>query len=1238
MSALRRETATWVVCVMVLLSGAAVANAQYGGGTGTEDDPYLIYTAEQLNAIGAHPTDWGCCFKLMADIDLSAYAADEFNIIGADWNHRFTGVFDGNGYTIANLTYSAVGKDHVGLFGYVHDVGAEIRNLGLIDARVESSDGSEVGGLVGYLNAGTVTNCYVRGATVSAGSEVGGLIGNHFNGTIRNCYASGTVTATGREVGGLAGSNQGAIVNCYATGVVSGSEYVGGLAGRNSEAVADCYASTVVVGDRATGGLIGHDTGSVSGAFWDIEASGQATSAGGAGRTTVEMQDPNTFIAAGWDFFGWSDGPSDIWTVGADAGYPILWWELPEDALPELPTFSGGSGIADDPYRIASAEELAQIGHNPRLMASHFRLVSDIDLAGVELLPIGSAVFPFAGSFDGNHRVISNFTRALEEANDVGFFRYVADAEAILRNLTLADPNVAVETGRQIGALVGYLADGTVANCHVQGGHVRGTYYVGGLVGLNSGTIRDCSAEATVSAEYTVGGLAGSTRDTVANCHAAGTVTGQIYYVGGLVGAGAGIIRNCSAGCAVVGDRDVGGLVGFIQDAFVANCYAQGGSVSGASNVGGLVGNFNIIGTIMNCYASCPVSGTGNAGGLVGRATLGFVTSSFWNTETSGQATSAAGVGKTTAEMADPNTFIEAGWDLFGPANGPSDIWTLALDMNHPVLWWQVPEETWPTLPSFSGGTGTPEDPYLIDLAEQLGGIGHNPRLMGSCFKLTSDIDLTDTEFVPLGGLGAPFAAVFDGNDRVISNLALIAAETGYAGLFGFIDGQRAQVRNLTLLAPHIDGDEGGHADNVGALAGYLRNGTLLNCRVEGGSIAGDWGVGGLAGSVVFGTVRDCHTTDAVAGSSRTGGLLGECHHTTITDCSTAGAVTGSRWNTGGLVGSAAHAVMRNCHATGIVTGTAWTGGLVGDADRSAIAHCYATGDVSGGDHVGGLTGDGGRALIDCHATGDVKGDGEVGGLIGNNGGIVTDCYATGAVAGNSSVGGLIGHNWSGVLHGSHAGGTVDGSDKVGGLVGMNDTVSTVTCCGATGAVSGESNVGGLTGYSGGGGTSASCRATGTVSGQTNVGGLVGYNDSGSTISDCYGTGSVLGLENVGGLVGRNGERIDVDDFYGEFPGFIVNCYSTGCVSGQSQAGGLVGLHGWGSVDASFWDLEASGQATSAAGIGKTTAEMQQSGTFLEAGWDFVGESANGTEDIWWILEGQDYPRLWWESGTDVPM
>jgi hypothetical protein len=100
---------------------------------------------------------------------------------------------------------------------------------------------------------------------------------------------------------------------------------------------------------------------------------------------------------------------------------------------------------------------------------------------------------------------------------------------------------------------------------------------------------------------------------------------------------------------------------------------------------------------------------------------------------------------------------------------------------------------------------------------------------------------------------------------------------------------------------------------------------------------------------------------------------------------------------------------------------------------------------------------------------------------------------------------------------------------------------------------------------------------------------------------------------------------------YNNWGGSIANSYSTGEVSGGGNyVGGLAGRNG-GEVIDSFWDIETSRQVTSDGGMGKTTTEMQTASTFLEAGWDFVDETANGTEDIWWILEGQDNPRLWWE-------
>ena len=240
--------------------------------------------------------------------------------------------------------------------------------------------------------------------------------------------------------------------------------------------------------------------------------------------------------------------------------------------------------------------------------------------------------------------------------------------------------------------------------------------------------------------------------------------------------------------------------------------------------------------------------------------------------------------------------------------------------------------------------------------------------------------------------------------------------------------------------------------------------------------------------------------------------------------------------------------------------------------------------------------------VVDVNMTGSGQ---DIGGLVAENHGGVTHCYSTGVVSGTgqpSYVGGLVGSNPGTVTH-CYSAGTVTGTSSVGGLVGSNGLWRMLSSVG-----------GGVT----------RCYSTAAVSatGQSSrVGGLVGWNASGS-VAQCYSTGAVSGigqLSDVGGLVGDNS-------------GAVTQCYSAGPVKGQGYVGGLVGS-GWpGSVTGSFWDTQTSGQATSRGGTGKTTAEMQMASTFLEAGWDFVGETKNGTEDIWWILEGKDYPRLWWEA------
>jgi len=333
----------------------------FAGGAGTPADPFLIATAEQMQAVGAYHEHWGLSFKLIADIDLSAYDGQSgrpaFNIIGND-STNFSGAFDGNGHAISRFTCTSTGRDHVGIFGDVGGPNLQIKNLTLIEPTVNGGLGRGVAPLVGALYSGAVTACTVLGgaiqtdynagglvgynggaisdssssARVSSNTYTGGLVGSS-QGQISRSYASGIVSG-GVNVGGLAGNSSGAIANCYAAGPVSGSNCVGGLLGYNdSGAVSNCYASGPVSGASNVGGLIGYSSGgAVAASFWNTQTSGRGASAGGVGKTTAQMKTRSTFTGAGalWDFLGESaNGAADIWTICEGTNYPRFLWQVP---------------------------------------------------------------------------------------------------------------------------------------------------------------------------------------------------------------------------------------------------------------------------------------------------------------------------------------------------------------------------------------------------------------------------------------------------------------------------------------------------------------------------------------------------------------------------------------------------------------------------------------------------------------------------------------------------------------------------------------------------------------------------------------------------------------------------------------------------------------------------------------------------------------------------------------------
>ncbi|UCG55589.1 MAG: hypothetical protein JSU70_12050 [Phycisphaerales bacterium] len=646
--------ASRTILILITVSFLSLdAQAKYGGGSGTAEDPYQIWTAEQMNAIGADPCDWDKHFVLMADIDLSDYDGQDgrpaFNIIAPEpdetgYSRRtaFAGVFDGNGHMISNFNYASADMSCVGVFGWVDwwpGRKPEIRNLGLLSPSVDAGSGDNVGSLVGRLTYGMVSNCYAEGGSVSGGDSVGGLVGGS-TGTISNCYATSRVSGNER-VGGLVGESvaRGTIVNCYATGSLSGNEKVGGL-----------------VGDQ--------DWGTTVLSFWDMQTTGIDSSAGGDGKTTAQMQNSSTFL-------GWGTcGNEGTWTIDEGNDYPRLAWQnMPGVSMvTSEPGYGGGSGSADDPFLIYTAEQLNTIGLTACHWDKHFILMADIDLSqyrGNEFNTIGvSWKHPFLGVFDGNGRTISNFTYISRNRHHIGIFGCVGSLLAdrgVIKHLRLVGAEVDAGTGECVGSLAGSLFGGTICNCHVEGASVAADVCVGGLVGENWGTIARCSVTATISGNAGVGGLVGDNAGTTTGCYSAGNVEAA-EIVGGLAG------RNMG------GDRFPGTII---------NSYSTA-SVAGGDCVGGLVGSH--WDTIANCYSTGRVEGGENLGGLVGSnvSWSGVIADCYWDTRTSGLSNMCGNGtdcddshGRTTAEMKRQATFSQ--WDF-------TEVWGMAEGQTYPFL------------------------------------------------------------------------------------------------------------------------------------------------------------------------------------------------------------------------------------------------------------------------------------------------------------------------------------------------------------------------------------------------------------------------------------------------------------------------------------------------------------------------------------------------------------------------
>lgn len=509
-------------------------------------------------------------------------------------------------------------------------------------------------------------------------------------------------------------------------------------------------------------------------------------------------------------------------------------------------------------------------------------------------------------------------------------------------------------------------------------------------------------------------------------------------------------------------------------------------------------------------------------------------------------------------------------------------------------------------------GSGTSGDPYVLHNFSELELIGSDGTYtLAKYYKLGANIDASPTQdpgynggagWAPRGDLTTKFTGGLDGDGYSISNLYINRPETDNVGFFGAEDGN-GLVKNLNLVNVDITG-----RDNVGALTGSRGVGST-----------------GYRASMYV-TVEG-----VVNGANKVGGIFGNCYRLNCYFVEFKGSVNGSGRSVGGIVGfnsgyTASTGYMEDCKVEATIIGEGdYVGGFHGETERISFNRCeLVDSDITGVNYVGGLAGYNNYYKSDeCVFTNvTINGVSHLGSAFGwyyngvqiNNSNF-NDCTVIGT---GNNVGGVVGFCDSSLSSVQEFDGCIllncdiAGLDNVGGLAG-NCEFSKFQGVKFVGTVSGRDSVGGVVGYFNN--NSANSRFNkvavfGTVEGRNAVGGVVGNGNRFLIgFTDVLSHATVISTgQDVGGLAGY---------LYSTVPG--VNSYSKGAVSGSTNVGGLVG-RGGGTFTRCFWDTETSGQASSAKGTGKTTAEMKDIDTY--AGYDF---------DTIWAMAGcitEGYPAL----------
>ena len=591
----------------VKLNGSDWEEPLFWGGSGVEEDPYLIKTVTHLqnmnNLIVSNAGASKLYFKLIADLDMD----------GVEWAYKNNSIsndfpinFNGNGQTISNFSMLDYSASLFGaLKGEVYDLNFKDATLkagtssgarvGLLAYRAGSSTspvtlrginvngltitgvdaGQDVGGLVGYITNGTVEDCHITGLSIDAKGCTGGLVGavDDVASSFTDCSVAGTIVSTGEGVGGIVGgapgSNNTLYSGCSFEGGVTGKAVVGGLIGGE-------YANHAIRVDDC------HTTGSVTASDTTNHAGFGSFVGGLIGIARNNAATDGIVITKSWS-------SADVTGAGGVVGGLVG-----EGVGLTLGSKSGDTVVAADAceYKTGTVTGGSKIDASNAYMAA---------TGGLVALPRGSYSSKIYGG---------KVTGAIISANS-----YVGGLVGQNRKMDLEVESCTVDNGTTITAAGNYaggiLASSSSSTSGIIGNTVSasitGAGYVGGAVsyidgvniGLTGNTFNGSITCNGSNAGGMVGGTANNTSNTltITSCTSNGTITCSGQNVGGIIGRAYinNVISACKVGGSITstttsGNAYVAGIAANIYAGTIEKCLVDATISAGTSFVGGIAG------------------------------------------------------------------------------------------------------------------------------------------------------------------------------------------------------------------------------------------------------------------------------------------------------------------------------------------------------------------------------------------------------------------------------------------------------------------------------------------------------------------------------------------------------------------------------------------------------------------------------------------------------------------------